>query len=251
MPASLRILRTGESIQLAGALPGVGLRDAVIQAVMGSRIETTLDSRQLKAGPYVRPARFADSQDLLAFLRSFFSSSAPQLFETANDCIRITGCATPRMDEEWKKLLTTLVEDDKLSARWRIFSSALHFPSYQPQSKLAPEALEDLRCALKSSIIYFDSGVVGVGKTEQAQIIAAADAILSAGPEARIIVGAHPDAVDDAKRNEEAAHKRIDSVIAALVLKGVHPQQLEPFLYDVMPPPDGANLGRSIEMLVK
>lgn len=251
VPASLRILKTGENIQAAGALPSVELRDAVIQAVLGSKVETTLDARQLKSGPYVRPARFTDAKDLPIFLQSYFTSPAPQLFETAGDRIRITGFATPKMDYEWKKLLTTLVGDDKLAAKWRISPSAFHFPSYRPQSKLSTDVLENLQCTLKGAIIYFDTGVVSVGLTEQPQIIAAADAILATGPEVHIIVGAYPDAVDDAKLNEEAAHKRIDSVIAALVGKGVQSQLLEPFIFDVMPAPDGGNLSRSIELLVK
>ncbi len=249
--ASLRVLKFGENIQAVGALPSEELRAAVIQAVLGSKIETTLDARQIKFGSYVRPARFTDAKDLPAFLQSFFTSPAPQLFETTGDRIRVTGFATPKMDYEWRKLLTTLVEDDKLAARWRIFPSPFHFPSYRHQSKLALDVMENLQCSLNSSVIQFDSGVVGVGATEQPQIIAAAEAILAAGTEAHIIVGAYPDAVDDAKLNEEAAHKRIDSVITALVGKGVQTQQLEAFVYDVMPAPDGANLSRSIEMLVK
>lgn len=251
IPASLRILKSGEIIQASGALPGAELRDAVIQAVIGSKIETKLDARQLKSGPYVRAARFTDANDLPIFLQNFFNSPAPQMFETTGDRIRVTGFATPEMDYEWRKLLTTLVEDDALTAKWRVFPSAYHFPSYRPQSKISPDDLENLQCCLKGSIICFDSGVVGVGLTEQPKIITATEAILAAGPEAHIIVGAYPDAVDDAKLNDEAAHKRIDSVIAALVGKGVQAQQLEPIVYDVMPAPDGTNLSRSIEMLVK
>lgn len=251
VPASLRILKTGENIHVSGALPGAELQDAVIQAVLGSKVETNLDARLLKSGAYVRPARFTDAKDLPIFLQSFFTSPAPQLFETTGDRIRLTGFATPKMDYEWKKLLTTLVEDDKLAAKLRIFPSAFHFSSYRPQSKLSPDSLENLQCSLKGAIIYFDSGMVGVGLVEQLPITAAAEAILAAGPEASIIVGAYPDAVDDAKLNEEAAHKRIDSVITALVAKGVQSRQLEPFIYDVMPAPDGVNLSRSIELLVK
>ncbi|MEI6534464.1 MAG: hypothetical protein WCN98_03910 [Verrucomicrobiaceae bacterium] len=251
IPASLRILKAGDTIYASGALPGAELRDAVLQAVLGSRAETTIDSRQLKAGPYVKPARFTDAKDLPAFLQSFFNSPAPELFETDGDKVRVTGHATPDLDHEWRKLLTTLVEDDALKAKWRIFPSPYHFPGYRPQSGLAAEELENLRCALQGAVIYFDSGNLSLGPQEMLTVIAAAQAIQAAGPNARIIVGAFPDAVDDAKLNEAAARKRIESVITALVDKGVQKQQLETVIFEVMPPPDGANLSRSIEMLVK
>ncbi len=251
VPASLKINKSGNDIRASGELPSAELREAVMQAVLGSKVETTLDARQLKAGPYVRPARFADAKDLPAFLQSYFNSPAPALFETDGNRIRVAGFATPVLDHEWKKLLTTLVEDDALTAKWRIFPSSFHFPSYRTESKLSPHTLENLQCALRGTMIHFESGVISVGLPELPHILAAAEAILGAGPEAHVIVGAYPDAVDDAKLNEEAAHKRIDSVIAALVTKGVQAQQLEPYIFDVMPPPDGINLSRSIELLVK
>lgn len=251
IPAVLRIERKDEVIQASGALPSVELRDAVMQSIFGSDIDTKMDAGKIKAAPYVRQARFTDAHDLPAFLQSYFNSPAPELFETLDDKILVTGFATPEMDHQWRKLLTTLVEDDALMAKWRVFPSPYHFPSYRPQSRLTADELENLQCSLKSAMIRFESGVVSVGLQEIPSIIAAAEAIIAAGPEAQIIVGAFPDAVGDAKLNDEAARKRLDSVITALVAKGVQKQQMEPVVFEVMPPPDGKNSSRCLEMVVK
>ena len=68
---------------------------------------------------------------------------------------------------------------------------------------------------------HFDSGVHSVSQVEINLMNIAAQAIIAAGPGARIVVGAHVDAVGDPKLNEDSARRRAASVIGELKSRGV------------------------------
>lgn len=242
---ALRISNENGTIRASGALPSAALRDALVEAVPG------IDVSQLRAGAFVRQARFTDETALPAFLRSLFRSRAVEFFEAGGESVRVRAVATPQLEAEWRRLISPLAEDGVGTLELWIVSSPLQVPGYQPVSLLQPDALNDLRAALATTTTHFDRGVHSVSPAEINLINTAAQAILAAGPGARIVAGAHVDATGDPKLNEDSARRRAASVIGELKSRGVPAAQLEPAIIGVAPAPDGSDQGRCVELLVK
>jgi hypothetical protein len=242
---ALRIINENGTIRATGALPSAALRDALVQAVPGA------DVSRLRAGAFVRQARFTDESALPAFLRSLFRSPAVHFFEAGGESVRARAVATPELELEWRRLIAPLAEDRTGTLELWMVSSLLQVPGYKPISALEPGALNDLRATLATAMTHFDSGVHSVSPLEIGLINTAAQAILAAGPAARIVVGAHIDAVGDPKLNEDSARRRAASVIGELKSRGVPAAQLEPAIIGVAPAPDGSDQSRCVEMLVK
>lgn len=241
----LNIIRDNDGIRATGNLPSAALRDALVDAVSG------VDVTALRAGPFVRQARFTHETALPAFLRSLFKSPAVDFFKADGDSVRIRAVATPELEEEWRKLISPLANDGVGTLELWVVSSMPMVPGYNPVSELAPDALNNLRATLASALFHFDSGVHSVSVLEINLINTAAQAILAAGPAARIIVGAHLDAVGDAKLNDDSARRRAASVISELKARGVPAAQLEPAVLGVTPGPDGGDQSRCVVLLVK
>lgn len=248
---TLLVEKKGGAVRASGALPSAALKDEVIAALLGTRAETTLDAAQLRAGAFVKEERFTNEAALPAFLLSFFNSPAPDVFQAADNAVLVRAYATPELVREWLGLLAPLVQEDLLTLDLWMVASNYHLPGYQPESKLAPEALHALRSVLATAAIHFDSGVVTVPSEAKPRLAAAARAIVAAGPEALVVVGAHLDASGDARQNEDAARRRAASVIAELKAAGARAAQLQPAVFSVAPAPDGGDQSRCVELLVR
>lgn len=241
----LSIINENGKVRASGTLPSTALRDALIEAVPGA------DVAKLRAGTYVRQAHFTHESALPVFLRSLFSSPAVDFFEASGDSVRARAVATPELEEEWRKLISPLSDDGVGTLELWVVSSMFQVPGYKPVSELAPEALNNLRATLATTLFHFDSGVHSVSQLEINLINTAAQAILAAGPAPRIVAAAHIDAVGDSKLNEDSARRRAASVIAELKSRGVPAAQLEPAIIKVVPGPDGGDQSRCVELLVK
>jgi hypothetical protein len=243
--AMLKIVNENGAIRASGALPSAALRDALVAAVPG------VDVTQLRAGSFIRQARFTHDTALPAFLRSLFSSPAVDFFEAGAESVRVRAVATPELEEAWRKMISPLAEDGVGTLELWLVSTAQQIPGYKPESSLGPDALDALRAALAPIVLHFDSGIHSVSQTEIGLVNAAAQAIIAAGPAARIVVGAHLDAVGDPKLNEDSARRRAAAVIGELKSRGVPVAQLEPAVIGVVPGPDGGDQSRCVELLVK
>ncbi len=241
----LTIIRESGGIRASGTLPSAALREALVDAVPG------VDVAGLRAGAFVRQARFTHETALPAFLRSLFNSPAVDFFEAGGNSVRARGVATPELEEDWRKLISPLADDRVGTLELWVVSSLLQVPGYKPVSELAPDGLNNLRAALATALFHFDSGVHSVSALEVNLINAAAQAILAAGPAARIVAAVHLDAVGDSKLNDDSARRRAASVIAELKACGVPAAQLEPAVISVVPGPDGSDQSRCVELLVK
>jgi outer membrane protein OmpA-like peptidoglycan-associated protein len=241
----LKIVNQGGAFHATGALPSATLRDAVAQAAPGA------DVTQLRAGSYVRQAKFTHETALPAFLRSLFRSPAVDFFEADGESVRARATATPELEEEWRRLISAIAEDGVGTLELWLVSTTQLLPGYKPESQLAAEVLQTLRAELATTCLHFDSAVHSVSQLEIPCLNTAAQAIIAAGPGARIIVGAHLDAVGDPKLNDDSARRRAASVIGELKSRGVPGTQLEPAVISVVPGPDGGDQSRCVELLVK
>jgi len=241
----LRIVNENGTVRASGTLPSAALRDALVEAVPG------IDVSQLRAGAFVRQARFTHETALPTFLGSLFRSPAVDSFEAGGESVRVRAVATPELEQEWRRLISPLAEDGVGTLELWLVSSMLQVPGYKPVSLLAPDALNELRASLATALTHFDSGVHSVSQLEINLMNTAAQAILAAGPGARIVAGAHLDAVGDPRLNEDSARRRAISVIGELKSRGVPAAQLEPAIIGVVPGPDGSDQSRCVELLVK
>jgi hypothetical protein len=242
---ALTIIKENDVIRATGSLPSAALRDALVEAVPG------MDVTDVRAGAFVRQARFTHATALPAFLRSLFTSPAVDFFEAGGNSVRVRAIATPELEEDWRKLISPLADDGVGTLELWVVSSLLQVPGYKPVSELAPDALNNLRGTLATTLFHFDSGVHSVSLLEINLINTATQAILAAGPAARVVAAAHIDAMGDSKLNEDSARRRAASVIAELKSRGVPAAQLEPATIKVVPGPDGGDQSRCVELLVK
>ena len=124
--AVLRIVNENGAIRATGALPSAALRDALVEAVPGT------DVSQLRAGAFVRQARFTHDTALPAFLRSLFRSPAVDFFEAGGESVRVRAVATPELELEWRRLISPLAEDGVGTLELWMVSSLLQVPGYKP-----------------------------------------------------------------------------------------------------------------------
>lgn len=248
---SLKIERANGSLRVSGALPSAKLRDAVLAAALGARTDDAVDTSGLRAGPSVVSAPFTHESLLPEFLHSFFSPPGDSSFDADARGIRLHSHATPELEREWNMLLAKLAHDGPVTMELRVLASVYHLPGYRPESRLSPDALQTLRAALATTSVHFGYAVHSVSQEELPRMVAAAQAILAAGPGARIIVGAHLDWVGEPRLNDDSARRRVEAVMGELKSRGVPAAQLEPAVFSVAPGPDGGDQGRSVELLVK
>ncbi|MFZ4765289.1 MAG: hypothetical protein ACOYMN_10085 [Roseimicrobium sp.] len=249
VPTSLKITRNGANHTAVGSLQTAALKDAVTAALLGTDQAATLDAKRLRAGIYVKRAGFADAQVLPEFLRLFFRSQTFAEFEADAHQVRVTGTVTPAVQQEWMPLLQQLAQGAKLTTDLRVYASAYHFPNYAVQSKLAPDAIAVLRDVLSACTTQFEAGVATAPASDQPKLAAAAAAVVAAGPEAHVIVGAHMDAEGNRTTNETMARRRAEAVIADLTSKGVLPRCLEVAVFE--PGSQGPDQSRRVELLLK
>ena len=256
VPASLKITKQGNALQAVGFLPDDALREAVITAVIGTKLETTLDDRQLKAGAYVKAAAFANAEALPALLKELFSTQKSPSFEADENKIRFHADVTDAIHAAWQPLLAKLGDERSIQADWKFFPSIYHLPNYQPESKLPPDALKTLRDALQQNPVQFEKGSSAVTPEEMLKLNITGQAILAAimaAPETRIIVGAYPDVAGDTKVTQTMARRRAEAVVAEFVDRGLSARYFEivPFSPPHLQAGAAATSSRIVELLVK
>jgi outer membrane protein OmpA-like peptidoglycan-associated protein len=248
-PASLKIVREGSNLTAAGQVRSAALKNAIIDALTESAGSGTLDTAQLASGAYVREAKFAVEQVLPAFLQAFFSTPGAIRFEADANAVHVSANATPTVKHDWLEMLEPLSRDAKLDAQIRVFPSVYHFPERIRESQMPAADLAVLQDVLAASVVNFELGYATSNATEQPKIIAAASAIMAAGPAVRIVVGGHMDFIGDSKENAVMARRRAEGVLAELVAKGVAPQVLEAAVFE--PVADDLDHSRQVELLIK
>lgn len=244
-PASLRVSREGDTFRVSGHLTSMNLRQAIVLAVPLGEGVTPLDFSTLHAGPYVQPAPFADAQALPALLSVFLTSPGAQRIEASGQELTIRGYATPTIRDRWMKVLNLFPEQMTIIAGFEVFPSPYHFPSYKEQSRLSPEKLADLKKVLSQSVIHFQIGASAADPSQVLALDVAAAAILEAGPEARVLIGAQPLTGE----TPEITRRRAEAVRGELAGRGVPLECLETELFEqTITEGDGAP---RVEMLVK
>jgi outer membrane protein OmpA-like peptidoglycan-associated protein len=153
------------------------------------------------------------------------------------------------MKDEWREMLEPISKGAELEADLRLFPSVFHFPGRTRESPIAPDALGPLQDVLQASVINFALGYATSGPAEQPKIVAAASAIIAAGPDVRIVVGGHMDTTGDLKDNTIMARRRAEGVIAELVDKRVPSRVLEAAVFEAVP--TDLDHSRQVELLVK
>lgn len=243
--ASLKVERTGDSFRVSGDLPTMALRQAIVLAVPLGGGATPLDFSELRAGPYVNAAAFADEEALPPLLSVFLTSPGAQSIEATGQELLIRGYATPSMRDRWMAALNRFPEKITIIAGFQVFPSPYHFPSYKPQSRVAAGTVESLRKSLAKSVIQFENGATTAAPSQAALLDDAAASIRDAGTEVRIVVGAAPLPGESA----DTAQRRAESIISELITRGVPASCLEPGLFE--PISSAEEPVARVELLVK
>lgn len=251
VPAALKITKQGNTIRAAGMLPGTKLREAVIEAALGTKIETMLDAKDLLAGPYVSQAPFTRVETLPDFIAALLSSQENTAFEADANGISFSANVTEALYESWKPLLSKLGNEITLKPDLRFFPSIYHLPGYKAVSKIDPEVLKSLGNSFQQWSVQFETNSFAVATPEMPKIDAAGKAILAAGPLLKLILAAHPDTGIDLKTAQALARKRAEAVVAQFIDRGLSAQALEIVVVEPAHLPAGVTASGFVEMIVK
>lgn len=249
MPASLKVTREGDKVTASGNLPSAPLKYEVLAAISPPTGKGTLDAEKVRAGVYVRRAKFAVEPSLPDFLKAFFGAPGAFRFEADEKTVRASGYATPAMQRDWLRLLDPITAGMDVDTKFEVFPSVQHFPGYQPESKGPQEAMTVLKDVLKAATVNFGPGYATTESTEEPKMTAAAKAIIAAGAEVRIVLGSHVDSTGDAEGNLKMAQRRAEHVMTDLTGKGVPTQCLEIAVLESVP--DGVERSRQVEFVIK
>lgn len=254
VPAELHISAKNDSFVLSGLLDTAELKEelvATLAEIAGTRV---VDPSALKASPHVLPAAFAKPALLAAFVRAFFNAPPPRSFDIKSDGIpHLEGIATRQMESAWLALLRPITGAAKVDARFTLMPSVYHFPGYQVQSKLPPDALEPLRESLRSLALVFDAGSALIPPQEQTKLATLAPRLLAAGPALGLVIGAHPDPAGPESVEKNIGKARAEAVLSFLIDQGVPAADVSAVVFDPVPlgSPAAPSLPRSVELLIK
>jgi outer membrane protein OmpA-like peptidoglycan-associated protein len=248
VPASLQVRRADGRVTVSGNLRSAATKEAVIAAVTPDAGPGNVDAKRLEAGLYVGEANFSGEM-LPVFLKAFFSTPGASEFTADARIVHVSADATPTMQSEWVEMLGSVARGAELQTDIQVFPSVFHFPGRVVESQIPPEALGPLQDVLHASIINFSPGYATPEEAEQPKIVAAANAILTAGPDVRIIVGGHVDTSGDPKDNTTMARRRAEGVVAELVARRVPSELLQVEVFEAVPEHD--DLSRQVELLIK
>jgi hypothetical protein len=226
--ASMKVARNEGTFRISGDLPTMKLRQAIVLAVPLGGGASPLDFSELRAGPYVNAAAFADEEALPPLLSVFLTSPGAQSIEAKGQELLIRGYTTPSTRDRWMAALNRFPEKITIIAGFQVFPSIYHFPSYKPQSRIAADKVEGLRKSLAKSAIQFENGATTAAPSQAAVLDDAAATLRDAGAEVRVIAGAAPLEGESA----DAARSRAESIVRELITRGVPAACLETSVFE-------------------
>lgn len=251
LPSNLYLHKNGTEIEASGRVHSEAFRLALLDAIKEANPALTLKADSLKSGDYVRSKGFVHEDELLIFVRSFYASPEPGNFETDGKTIRVTGNVTEATRLEWEAQLIRLNPDAKLDLALTQFPSPYHLPGYKPSSNLEPDMVTALTEVLAEYAVTFDMGEAKIPERELPKVNAACIALVTAGPEAKIVIGCHPDITGDEKTNAIMARRRAEAISDRMQRRDVHGSRIEVVDFTPARGGAGADLGRRAEILLK
>ncbi len=157
------------------------------------------------------------------------------------------------MESKWLSLLRPLTGAAKVDARLTLMPSVYHFPGYEVNSKLPPDKLNEVRTALRGQMTQFDTGSTQLTEDAKSRLMMLVPALLAAGPELGLVIGAHPDPAGPASLEGAIGRQRAEAVAAFLLEQGLPAAELSSVVFDPVPSgsPSAPFAPRSVEILVK
>lgn len=256
LPASLSIIGDGHRYVFKGSLPSAELRDAIVKAAKESAPGIEIDDSQFIGQTHVAGAPFAQGMDLADFVRLYFESPMPGSFQIdQRNGPRMQAYATTAMESAWLAALRPVSGSAHVAAEITRVPSLFHFPTYQPQSKLEPQAVAGLRETFRSQMILFDSGSAKIKAAEDAKLGVLAESIKKVGPDLHLIVAGYSD-VGGEPMGKTMQRARAEAVRSKLVELGVPADLLEAMPFEAVRPPgpltdEVRRDTRSVELLIK
>ena len=249
VPATLKITRQGDEFTLSGSLPS-GLLETLTAALKKAEPQGRFNTSKLETGPFVKEEQFTSRKALPEFLVRYFSLPDTQTFEADEHAVRFSANVLEAMKDEWQPLLDQLADRRSLQADWHVYPSIYQMASYQPESKLEPQAVAALREVLRKSAIHFIPGSYSLSQEEMPNVNAISTALSTAGTGVKIIVGIYLDPSPDVKASTALAQHRADAVIEQFVDRGLPASWFQATLFGTARAP-GSTDDRNVELLVK
>jgi len=255
LPAALAITQKGATYEITGRVPSDELKDAIIKTAEASAPSWKIDGQSIMSGICVTPAPFTETEPLLTFITSFFSTPTPGTFSLgAGAPAQIQSDATAEMKAEWMNLFRVLSGTQDFASDLRVFSAPYLLPGYRPQSSLSESELQPLITALAQTQIFFDPASTELADTEIEKLKALLPAMQVCGPELRLVISSWGGPETEKPENQRA---RAESVKRKLADLGISKDQMEIVelgtLYPVriLPPGDETAAWPRVELLAR
>lgn len=256
-PAVLDIMKQGEALKMTGALPSKDLKQKIEAAILGTRVETSLDAGEVRVAPCVKSAPFTTKGvELAALLKGLFATQVNTHFHADDEVISFDAEVTDEQRAVLSPLMDALGSDKTIEPHWTFQPSLYHLKTYTPVTQLPPEAMTALKAALAACTLSFSPASSAVTPEQMPALNACTQAIRSAleiNPELSIVVGAHPETGGDARGAKLLAQRRAEAVIEQFADRQIPARvfQVQPFAAPHAGDPAGAARSHKVEMFVK
>ena len=250
-PASLKVLKTGATVQVTGDLPSEEFRDHVLNAITEGNANLEVTSDDLKAGGYVKEAGFLEPEATVQFLQSFYSSPEPGDFVADGKTIFISGNGTEAMRLEWDRLLSAMAPNTRHELNLTLYPSIYHLPGFRPASSLPEQVQVELKELLAECAVTFGPGYAAVAEQDQPKLQEAVQAIKAVGSDIQVVIGCYPDVTGDGRTNATMAQRRAEAVAEKLRAYGLSAANSEVVEFGPVPISSGIDFNRRVEIMLR
>jgi len=236
----LRIARRGGVITAEGILPE--------EIALG--IPASLDVKEGWDAGVMRRAGVRVPPGLTGWnglLEGFFDVPGERSIELRRGGLEMEGSATVGLRADWRAEASGVVGKKRVSERFALYPSRYHFPAYEPVTVAGSGRRARLCAVLEEARIVFDAGSAEVPASEVKKVSKVANAILTAAPEARFVVGGHPGG-GGTSGNVALARQRAEVVGGMLREYGVSEARVELTAFGAVP---GSGWDNRVEILFK
>jgi hypothetical protein len=241
------------TLSLSGAIPDDDARETILGALKegGHRARIDVAALEVKSGKrFPSPALVAD------LANRFVSAPGNRIFSLTETALNLSGEVTSELIRDWKPVVDRFAQGGFGAVpAWTIYPSIYHFPSRRGGASLPPSVRDHLSRLLASNEIVFEPASAVLPPAEMEKIEAIRAALQSAGPNAKLIAGCHPESAGDAAQNETLNRRRTEAVIEALTASGeLSAAQFRIETFGIVPPSgpgSGETQPRRVELLLQ
>lgn len=254
VPPALEIKRQDGKLMVTGIIPSQKLKEAIQETLNQPSHGLAVDVSQLRVTNHVLPNAFTDSEAILPFLRSFYSTPSPGEFSILpGQSPHLKGDTTRTLESAWLSKLRPVTGNTRVDLQLVQHPSIFHFSGRRMQSALPEEALQSISNLITHDLILFAPNSSLLSAEMRTHLTSLVPALLAAGPALRLIVGGHPEPDGNLQLESNLARQRAEQVSSFLIEQGAPCMEILTMAFDPVPTgdPQAPAHTHSVEILIQ